>query len=180
LSYLFKQNGIELTNTYSFPNEIILGRIVTLKPNEHYSIIKTQEGEIKYYLSDNGGDKDFPFSNTKLTSNQLIDLRKTGSVYFSLSRKPEEGSNLLAKEGLTISINDGAFKKTIFFTNDELSLSLLLELIELLYEGRTNVFSFFESKMFSDEEEEIIEGLLKDKIKFSIELAYYYKIADNR
>lgn len=177
LSYLFKQNGTELTNTYSFPNEIILGRIVTLKPNEHYSIIKTQEGEIKYYLSDNGGDKDFPFSNTKLTSNQLIDLRKTGSVYFSLSRKPEEGSNLLAKEGLTISINDGAFKKTIFFTKDELSLNLLLELIELLYEGRTNIFSFFESEMFSDAEEETIKGLLTDKIKFSIELAYYYKIA---
>lgn len=177
ITYYFKNQNAPLENVYSFVDEFVVGRI-TNEPE--WSFVNSDEGEMKYFLIDNGGDRNVNYNSQTLTANQLINLRKTKTKYFSLSRKPSTRDSI-AQEFIVFSLVNASdedtandISKTLFIQNT----TLFYTLIEMLSEGRTNTFSFLElikAGIFSDEEKDKINNLLsKSKLDFSISLNYLY------
>ena len=157
------------SNVYSYTFTYFLGRVAQNFSLKSYSI--TPSREIKYYLTDNGGDV------TSIKSqNSFIDNRKNGE-YFSLSRKPQD-DDTVAQEQLVLSFGQSNWELEDFISKPiRIENQVVLEnMLALLKTNTTNIISLNALKELGLLEiDSNLENLLNSRnitIRVSIEYLY--------
>lgn len=157
------------SNIYSYTFTYFLGRVAQNFSLKSYSI--TPSREIKYYLTDNGGDV------TSIKSqNSFVDNRKNGE-YFSLSRKPQD-DDTVAQEQLVLSFGQSNWELEDFIPKPiRIENQVVLEnMLALLKTNTTNIISLNALKELGLLEiDSNLENLLNSRnitIRVSIEYLY--------